>query len=204
MRRRSCSPSSWAAWRSARGSWRSCSPAHAATCCSAYAIVEGVIGLLGLVFHRRLSALTAWARSTRVIPALARPAACNSYKWTLGALLILPQSILLGMTFPLMSGGIVRRCPERRRRNPIDALFHQQPRRRRSACSSSGFLLIGWRRAARHDRHRRAASTSCWRWSSGRRARSSRRAVRHSRRAGLRRRAAQSPVCSVVPARGFP
>ena len=29
------------------------------------------------------------------------------------ALLILPQSILLGATFPLISGGIIRRWPER-------------------------------------------------------------------------------------------
>src|SRR5207247_1347085 len=33
-------------------------------------------------------------------------------KWTLAGLLILPQSVLLGMTFPLMSAGLIRRYPE--------------------------------------------------------------------------------------------
>src|SRR5258708_16115647 len=33
------------------------------------------------------------------------------FKWTLAGLLILPQSVLLGMTFPLMSAGLIRRYP---------------------------------------------------------------------------------------------
>ena len=37
----------------------------------------------------------------------------HAYKWTLGALLILPQSVLLGMTFPLISAGLIRRWPAR-------------------------------------------------------------------------------------------
>jgi len=34
-------------------------------------------------------------------------------KWGIAGLLVLPQSILLGMTFPLMSAGVVRRVPTR-------------------------------------------------------------------------------------------
>ncbi len=37
----------------------------------------------------------------------------HAYKWSLAALLILPQSVLLGMTFPLISGGLIRRWPAR-------------------------------------------------------------------------------------------
>ena len=72
-----------------------------------YAIVEGVIGLLAVVFHRIFVAATD-ASYESIIPALGSPAAAQAWKWMLSALLILPQSILLGMTFPLMSGGILR------------------------------------------------------------------------------------------------
>src|SRR4249920_4100719 len=63
-----------------------------------YAIVEGVIGLLAVVFHRVFVAATD-ASYEHIIPALGSPAAAQAWKWVLSALLILPQSILLGMTF---------------------------------------------------------------------------------------------------------
>jgi spermidine synthase len=75
-----------------------------------YAIVEGAIGLAAVVFHRVFVAATD-ASYEHIIPALGSPAAAQAWKWTLSALLILPQSVLLGMTFPLMSGGILRRWP---------------------------------------------------------------------------------------------
>lgn len=75
-----------------------------------YVIVEGVIGFLGLIFHSVYGATTAWAFDS-LIPAFDSPALAQLAKWSLGALLILPQSILLGTTFPLMSGAIVRRFP---------------------------------------------------------------------------------------------
>ena len=77
-----------------------------------YAIVEGVIGLFGLLFHKTSIGVTAWAFDV-LLPSVGSPLLVQLSKWTLGALLILPQSILLGMTFPLMSGGIVRRYPQR-------------------------------------------------------------------------------------------
>ena len=43
-----------------------------------------------------------------VIPHLHSVGAANLYKWALSVLLILPQSFLLGMTFPLMSAGALR------------------------------------------------------------------------------------------------
>ncbi len=76
-----------------------------------YVIVEGLIGLLGLVFHRGFVALTDFSFET-VIPQLGSGAGVHLYKWTLATLLILPQSVLLGMTFPLISGGIIRRWPQ--------------------------------------------------------------------------------------------
>jgi len=75
-----------------------------------YAIAEALIGITALVFHRVFVSTTDFAFDT-VIPALASPLAVNAFKWTLSALLILPQSILLGMTFPLMTAGVIRAYP---------------------------------------------------------------------------------------------
>ena len=77
-----------------------------------YAIVEAVIGLFGLIFHTVF--VTALGLSYEVImPALGEPWLVNTWKWLLAAGLILPQTVLLGMTFPMMSGGLIRRWPER-------------------------------------------------------------------------------------------
>ena len=73
----------------------------------AYAIVEGIIGLLGLVFHDAFLGMTGFAYST-IFPALAGGPALVIVKWSLAGLLILPQAILLGATFPLMSAGLIR------------------------------------------------------------------------------------------------
>lgn len=76
-----------------------------------YALVEGLVGVAALVFHGVFVALMDVSHST-VLPALGSPALAQAYKWTVSGLLILPQSILLGMTFPLMSVGIIRRFPQ--------------------------------------------------------------------------------------------
>lgn len=75
-----------------------------------YAVAELLIGLFALVFHWIFVATTAFAYDS-VFPALGNPVAIDGFKWALAALLILPQSVLLGMTFPLMSGGIIRLYP---------------------------------------------------------------------------------------------
>lgn len=76
-----------------------------------YAIVELLIGCFGLVFHPLYQAVLSISYEN-IIPALGSPALIHTYKWAIGALIILPQSILLGMTFPLMSNGIIRRFPD--------------------------------------------------------------------------------------------
>jgi predicted membrane-bound spermidine synthase len=73
-----------------------------------YALAEAVIGVCALVFHPLFVVATDAAFDT-VLPALASEVGANWFKWSLGTALILPQSILLGMTFPLMSGGLIRR-----------------------------------------------------------------------------------------------
>lgn len=75
-----------------------------------YAVVELVVGAIGLVFHQAFVGTTAAAYDS-IFPALGHGLALTVVKWAIAALLILPQSILLGMTFPLMSAGVVRRMP---------------------------------------------------------------------------------------------
>lgn len=77
-----------------------------------YVLVEGIIGIFGIGFHRSFVAISDLSFET-VIPALSSNTLIHAYKWSLAALLILPQSTLLGMTFPLISGGIIRRWPDR-------------------------------------------------------------------------------------------
>ena len=78
----------------------------------AYAIIEALIGLAALAFHAVFGAATALAFD-HVIPGLGSPAAVQAFKWALAGALILPQSVLLGMTFPLLTAGVVRVRPER-------------------------------------------------------------------------------------------
>jgi predicted membrane-bound spermidine synthase len=78
-----------------------------------YALVELVIGLIGLAFHDVIYLpVTGWAYDS-LFPALGGGSAVIMVKWLLAGALILPQSILLGTTFPLMSAGVLRRAPER-------------------------------------------------------------------------------------------
>ncbi|HEU5304537.1 MAG TPA: hypothetical protein VFU40_07830, partial [Gemmatimonadales bacterium] len=73
----------------------------------AYAGIEFVVGYVGLFFHEIFQAVTGWALAT-VYPALAGSGALTVAKWAIAGGLILPQSVLLGMTFPLMSAGMLR------------------------------------------------------------------------------------------------
>ena len=76
-----------------------------------YALVELLTGVLALLFHRVYTGAIGFAFDT-AIPSLDSVATISMFKWTLAALLILPQSILLGTTFPLISSGVIRRFPE--------------------------------------------------------------------------------------------
>lgn len=71
-----------------------------------YAGIEIVVGFMALFFHEAFLAATSAAYQS-IFPALSG-AALTVAKWTIASLLILPQSILLGATFPLMSAGVIR------------------------------------------------------------------------------------------------
>lgn len=107
-----------------------------------YAIAEGAIGVLALVFHRVFEATTGFALD-QLLPALGSPTAATIIKWTLGTLLILPQSILLGTTFPLMSSAFIRRFPDR----PgfaLAMLYFMNSIGATLGVLVSGFVLIQW------------------------------------------------------------
>lgn len=71
-----------------------------------YAVIELVIGVLGLGFDGLFQSVTGWAFA-HVMPGL-EGGALVAFRWALATLLVLPQCILLGATFPLMSAGYIR------------------------------------------------------------------------------------------------
>lgn len=106
----------------------------------AYALVEAVIGVLGLAFHDAIYLpVTGWAYE-HLFPGLGggSGAAVVLSKWVLAALLILPQSILLGATFPLMSAGVLRRRPEQPGRT-LSILYFSN-----SLGAATGVLVAGF------------------------------------------------------------
>ena len=94
------------AWIAGRASQRLANPLRW------YAAVELAVGLAALVFHPIFLALTGWGYDTLL------PAACSAERsmcaaqWALSALMLAPQSILLGATFPLVSSAVLRLSPE--------------------------------------------------------------------------------------------
>ncbi|MBA3659049.1 MAG: spermidine synthase [Gemmatimonadales bacterium] len=77
-----------------------------------YVAVEFLVGCLGLFFHEAFNAVTGWAY-TSVYPGITGTMTLAIAKWAIAGALILPQSILLGMTFPLMTAGILRLSSKR-------------------------------------------------------------------------------------------
>jgi predicted membrane-bound spermidine synthase len=105
-----------------------------------YAIVEAIIGLAAIAFHGIFVAVTDAAYATW-LPASGSEYAASLIKWSLAAALILPQSVLLGMTFPLMSAGLLRRHPE----HPGEAialLYFTNSLGAAIGVLASGFVLI--------------------------------------------------------------
>jgi len=76
----------------------------------AYAAIELLIGLLGLAFDGIFQGVTGWAYA-HLLPGLEGQGA-TALRWTIATVLVLPQCILLGATFPLMSAGYLRVQPQ--------------------------------------------------------------------------------------------
>ena len=107
----------------------------------AYAVVELAVGIIALGFHAAFLAVTNAAYDS-LFPHLAGGAGVTIAKWTLAALLILPQSILLGATFPLMSAGALRLAPDQPGR-VLALLYFTNSLGASIGALVTGFLLIG-------------------------------------------------------------
>jgi predicted membrane-bound spermidine synthase len=105
-----------------------------------YAIAELCIGAMALAFHGVFQAATAWA-FTSVLPALGGSGMVDAFKWTLASSMILPASVLLGTTFPLMSGGIIRTYPGSSGR-ALSMLYFTNSFGAAAGVLASGFYLI--------------------------------------------------------------
>ena len=77
-----------------------------------YALLEAVLGIFGLAFHPLYLAVTSFGYGT-LFPAMGDPSMVGAARWGLAGLLILPQAVVLGATFPLMAAGLVRSDPDR-------------------------------------------------------------------------------------------
>jgi len=80
-------------------------PAHLVL---AYGVIELVIGILGLLFHAEFLLLSDFSLN-RVLPSTNSATVALLWQWFFGAALVLPQSILLGMTFPILGAACVSR-----------------------------------------------------------------------------------------------
>src|SRR5262245_15641663 len=109
---------------------------------AAYALAEAIIGVCALAFHPLFVAATDWSYAS-LLPALAGESTALAAKLVLSCLLILPQSVLLGMTFPLMSAGLVRAHPGSPGES-IAMLYFTNSLGAAAGVLASGFVLIGW------------------------------------------------------------
>src|SRR3954466_3101210 len=105
-----------------------------------YALVEALVGALALVFHEVFVVLTDWAYAT-LLPALGAEWLVLGAKIALCSLRIVPQSLLLGMTFPLMSAGLARAQP-RGAGESVAMLYFTNSLRRALGVLARCFVLI--------------------------------------------------------------
>src|SRR5215467_10362707 len=124
------------AWLASRWS------ARIANSLAAYGWIEAGIGVAALIFHEVFVVLTQ-ASLDHVIPALASTGSVEIYKYSLCALLIVPQTVLLGMTFPLLSGAVIRRGPQASGHH-LAMLYFTNSIGAAAGALAATFLLLGW------------------------------------------------------------
>ncbi|MEX2467729.1 MAG: spermidine synthase, partial [Gemmatimonadota bacterium] len=107
-----------------------------------YAMLEAVLGVFGLLFHPLYLAVTGFGYET-VFPALGDPSLVGAVRWGLAGLLILPQAVVLGATFPLMAAGLVRADPERPG-GSVASAYLLNTVGGAAGVLLAGFVFIGW------------------------------------------------------------
>ena len=107
-----------------------------------YAAVELAIGISGLIFH----GIFTWAMEfyyANLLPLSSDPLIINMIKFALALLLIGPQTILLGATFPLMTSAVLRALPAASG-DKIALLYFSNSIGAAAGVLVSAFLLIAW------------------------------------------------------------
>ncbi len=107
-----------------------------------YAIVELIIGATALVFHPLFVAYMEVSQNT-ILPAMQSESPIRLWQWGSAALLIAPQSVLLGMTFPLMSGGYLRVAPHQDG-EILGGLYFTNSIGAAAGALAATFLLLPW------------------------------------------------------------
>lgn len=102
-----------------------------------YAGIEAVLALFGVAFHWMYLGVTDLSYEV-LFPALGSASLVGSVRWALAGLLILPQAILLGATFPLMAAGLVRDDESRPGRGVATAYLYN------TLGGAAGVLLTGF------------------------------------------------------------
>jgi predicted membrane-bound spermidine synthase len=105
-----------------------------------YALIELAVGVIGFFFHD-VFVWTTHVAYDSIFPALGPGALHVIVKWALAALLILPQSLLLGATFPLMTAGALRHSPQRSGQT-IALLYFANSLGAAAGVLLAGFVLI--------------------------------------------------------------
>ncbi|HEX6592850.1 MAG TPA: fused MFS/spermidine synthase, partial [Moraxellaceae bacterium] len=107
----------------------------------AYVVVEILLGLSGLFFHPLFVQATAFLLDV-LLPGVDSAGASEVLRWLMAMLLILPQTLLLGATFPLMSAGVLRAFPALPG-SSISLLYFSNSLGAVAGVLLSGFVLIG-------------------------------------------------------------
>lgn len=107
-----------------------------------YAIVELIIGVTALAFHPIFVAYMDVSQNT-ILPAMQSEWGIRLWQWGSAALLIAPQSVLLGMTFPLMSGGYLRVSPHQDG-EILGGLYFSNSIGAAAGALAATFLLLPW------------------------------------------------------------
>jgi predicted membrane-bound spermidine synthase len=107
----------------------------------AYALVEAGVGIMAFAFQGVFESVSAWATSTFLPAMCGAPGPCSA-GWLVAAALILPASILLGTTFPLMSAGVMRLGLQPGR--GLSLLYFLNSLGAALGVLVSGFVLIPW------------------------------------------------------------
>src|SRR5688572_7143890 len=109
---------------------------------AAYALIEAAIGLAALGFHFVFVGVTDWSYAS-LLPGLGNEWLALGAKLLVSCLLILPQSVLLGMTFPLMSAGLAR-AQRGAAGESVAMLYFTNSLGGAAGVLASGFVLIAW------------------------------------------------------------